>query len=96
MAKVASRTAPVRREHDSDAMRETIDWLEANRVRPLRPTAYQVKVGFINFYPDKGTIQMDGDPRPHAVRGFEEFKRLVELRMDYVNDLTNREYPVLP
>ena len=60
MPKIRSRTAPLRRGGDSPEMRAAIDQLESQGVRFIRPTQFQLKIGDINFYPDTGTIQLDG------------------------------------
>ena len=36
---------------------------ESWRLWYIRPTKYQVKIGDVNYYPDKGTIHVDGESR---------------------------------
>ncbi len=62
---------------DSPAMRETFIWLEAENIPFWRPSRYQLKVAHINFYPDKGTIHIDGAPRANQQRGFKEFREMI-------------------
>ena len=69
--------APLRRAGDSPRMREAIDQLEALCVTLYRPTDYQLKVGKLNFYPDKGTIQFDACPAL-AERGLHAFLALIK------------------
>jgi hypothetical protein len=38
---------------------------------------YQIKVGEWNFYPSKGTIFRDGDPRKLRDHGLEAFTRII-------------------
>jgi hypothetical protein len=58
--KIRSRTAPLRRAGDSLEMRAAVDQLQSQGVRFIRPTPFQLKIGDINFYPDTGTILLDG------------------------------------
>ena len=61
MAKRKSREAPLRREDDSAKMTETIDWLKKSGWDFFRPTHSQLKIdGDISFYPDTGTLMLDG------------------------------------
>jgi hypothetical protein len=63
-----TRAQPARRPTDSMAMREAIDWLCNAGIPFIRPTDWQLKIGPLNFYPDKGTIHRDGNRRPHPER----------------------------
>lgn len=64
-------------ESDSDEMKEVFAWLEAENISFWRPSHYQLKVAHINFYPDKGTIHIDGAPRANQQRGFKEFQEMI-------------------
>lgn len=60
MPKIRSRTAPLRRPGDSLEMSAAITYLKDKGVRFIRPTDFQLKIGHVNFYPNTGTIQLDG------------------------------------
>lgn len=64
-------------ESDSDVMKEVFAWLETENIPFWRPSRYQLKVAHINFYPDKGTIHIDGTPRANQQRGFKEFQEMI-------------------
>ena len=53
---------PRRYPGDSIAMKAAIDWLETSVPEPMwyRPHPPQIKVGDINYYPNSGTLQVDG------------------------------------
>jgi hypothetical protein len=48
---------------DSDKMKPAIERLDAERIRYRKTSAFQPKVCPYNFYPDTGTIFMDGAGR---------------------------------
>lgn len=61
MAKQRSQIAPIHRDNDSPAMCEAIDWLERNKWSFYRPTNVQLKINDdVSYYPDRGTIMIDG------------------------------------
>jgi hypothetical protein len=39
------------------------NWAKELRLWYIRPTKYQVKIGDVNYYPDRGTIHVDGESR---------------------------------
>ena len=58
MAKQRSQIAPIHRDNDSPAMCEAISWLEQ---KFYRPTNVQLKIDDdVSYYPDRGTIMIDG------------------------------------
>lgn len=67
------------RSTDSAAMREAIDWLNNEGIPFIRPTNWQLKIGPINFYPDKGTIHCD-DERRHPEWGLAALQELLRQR----------------
>jgi hypothetical protein len=69
MPKMKSRTAPLRRAGDSMEMRAAVDQLQSQGVGFIRPTPFQLKIGDINFYPDKGTIYLDDRGKALKERG---------------------------
>ncbi len=75
--KYQSHPGPASNEDDTQAMRDALVWLRNKKVAFRRPSKYQLKVGLLNFYPDRGTIQVDGCRRKEK-GGFEVFKQLVE------------------
>jgi hypothetical protein len=75
--KPKSRTAPLRQENDTLAMNAAIEALEARGVEFFRPHGLQLKIGSINFYPDTGTIMVDGGKKLQE-RGLEAFLLMVD------------------
>jgi hypothetical protein len=63
----------LRQPGDSERWQATADWVEAEQIAAVRPTKSQLKVGRMNFYPDKGTIHEDGQPaiRDRGLHAFE-------------------------
>jgi hypothetical protein len=78
--KQTSKTAPLRRPDDSADMKAAVDWCEKTGLGVLRPTFFQLKVGHLNFYPDRGTIWIDGKETLHG--GLPTFQRLIHDIMD--------------
>lgn len=93
MVKQRSKTAPLKQEGDGPAITIAIDWCIAQGLGPVRPTKYQLKIGTLNYYPDSGTIQHDGE-KALKVRGFEAFKRHVLRQLEVTAALEDHEYPV--
>lgn len=46
---------------DSEATRETLAWLRNQRLAFVRCSRYHIRIGDLNFYPDKGTIYRSDD-----------------------------------
>ncbi|MFK5598294.1 hypothetical protein ACFZ8E_15060 [Methylobacterium sp. HMF5984] len=46
---------------DSEATRETLAWLCKQRLAFVRCSRYHIRIGDLNFYPDKGTIYRSDD-----------------------------------
>lgn len=67
----------LRQPEDSERWQATADWIEAEQIAAVRPTKSQLKVGRMNFYPDKGTMHEDGQPAM-TVRGLSAFKIAVQ------------------
>lgn len=61
---------------DSDVMTRAIMWCAINQVPLTRCGANQLKVGKLNFWPDTGTITMDGGYR-HIHNGIDAFVELI-------------------
>jgi hypothetical protein len=57
---------------DGPEMREAIAALIDLGVRVQRTSKFQLKVGPINFWPNRGTITIDGKP-PLKEKGLDEF-----------------------
>ena len=62
---------------DTDDMQIAIDVLNRARVKCERKTKWQLKIGDLSYYPDKGTICRDGPDRALPERGLESLMRLV-------------------
>ena len=65
------------RDRNSSEMNRALERLVAERVRHSQTSAFQIKVGPFNFYPDRGTIYMDGDQKARPERGLENFLGLI-------------------
>lgn len=44
---------------DDSAMKEAVAWCRTAKLPVRRTTAFQLKIGFVNFYPARGTIFVD-------------------------------------
>lgn len=53
------------------AMQEALDWLRAHQLRHRPLTAYQVKIGPVSYFPGKGTIFIDQEPRRRPDTGLD-------------------------
>ncbi len=60
----------------AERMSEAINRLQALGVPFYRPSEHQLKIGKLNYYPGKGTINFDGHPAL-AERGLEACVRIV-------------------
>ena len=61
-------------------MRTAVSWLFDVKAPFVRTSPTQLKVGRINFYPDKGTIYFEGDRAPLPQRGLHPFQELLRTR----------------
>ena len=77
MPKHISRALPTLSDGDTEAMKEAYAWLQRKKIQFIRPSMYQLKIGELNYYPDRGTIQIDG-MRANQERGFGAFKAIIE------------------
>ena len=66
------------RQNNSAKMNHTIEQLTAQGIHFDQPTRFQIKVGHFNFYPDRGTIYVDGESKGRRERGFETFLELLK------------------
>lgn len=73
-------------EGDSDAMVTAIAKLNEARIKFLRPSRYQLKIGDVNYYPGRGTIFVDGADSPEEGGGISEFIRQVKNRVNHKHD----------
>ncbi len=81
MAKKKSQIAPIHRENDSAAMCEAISWLQRNKFNFYRPTHVQLKIDEdVSYYPDRGTIMIDGYPTRCSESGLTALQTLLERR----------------
>lgn len=65
------------RDLNSPEMNRALQRLAAERIRHAQTSTFQIKVGPFNFYPDRGTIYIDGDQQARPERGLENFIALV-------------------
>lgn len=61
-------------------MAEAVSWLMERNIAVHRPTVYQLKVFEFNFYPDKGTIHIDGR-QALPERGLAGLERLLTRKL---------------
>lgn len=66
------------RKNNSAKMNHAIEQLTAEGIHFDQPTRFQIKVGLINFDPDRGTIYVDGESKGRRERGFETFLELLK------------------
>jgi hypothetical protein len=58
-------------------MKAVLERLAAEDIRHEQKSDFQIKVGPLNFYPDRETIYIDGDEKARPERGLENFLALV-------------------
>ena len=73
-----SATTPITDPDDSPAMQTALRWLTQAGLRFTRPTRYQLKIGALSFYPDKGTLYRDGDRQALPERGLPALQHLLD------------------
>jgi hypothetical protein len=56
-------------------MERAIRWCLTAGIAVRRPSKHQLKIGKLNYYPVKGTLQYD-EERAMSERGFEAFQKL--------------------
>ncbi len=71
------RPMPLHQPGDSPRMQAALAWCLAEGLAVKRLTKFQIQVGPLSFYPDKGTFNLDGNPKDKA-RGLKAFKAAVE------------------
>lgn len=62
---------------DSEATRETLAWLRTQRLPFIRCSRYHIRIGDLNFYPDKGTIYRSDDLGALPETGLTALQRLL-------------------
>jgi hypothetical protein len=73
--------------NDTNEMCLAINALNRARVKCERKTKWQLKIGDLSYYPDKGTICRDGPDEALRERGLESLMRLVtesQLHAQYI------------
>src|SRR5690349_16467845 len=73
----APRPTPTTYPDDSPAMQAALGWLTQAGLRFTRPTRYQLKIGALSFYPDKGTLSRDGNRQALPDRGLPALQALL-------------------
>lgn len=58
-------------------MRAACAWLDANDVPYAKMTDYHLKIGEINFWPNRGTITIDGEGSRRASKGLAGLAKLL-------------------
>ena len=80
---------------DPPAFTRAIDAILAAGYSLSRPSKYQLKIEGINFYPGKGTVQIDGSKRQRSKGLGELFKLLEEngipRRLDRMTVITEED-----
>src|ERR1035437_10113722 len=72
---------------DTDEMQISINVLNCARVNCERKTKWQLKIGDLSYYPDKGTIYRDGADEALRERGLDSLMRLV-------TEIQEKAYPI--
>ncbi len=62
---------------DSEDTREAVAWLRDQRVSFVRCSRYHIRIGDLNFYPDKGTIYRSNDLGALPDTGLAALQRLL-------------------
>lgn len=75
--KKASTRNPISSADDSLAMTEAIEHLRASGYPLFRPTPHQLKIRDVSYYPNKGTIVVDGKTQ-EAEKGLAALQRILE------------------
>lgn len=79
---MARKSFPLRTDTDTPEMRDAVEWCVANNISFERKSQYQIKVGHLNYYPDRETIQFDGKKKlPYGT--FEKFKRMAKQNREW-------------
>ena len=77
MPKRKSPPLSLRMPNDTVPFNNANDMLEAMGVHYTRPSKDQLKVGRYNYYPNTGSIVVDGETKARAKRGREALKALL-------------------
>jgi hypothetical protein len=59
--------------YDGDEMQRAIDILTHASIRFQKKTNFHIKVGHYNFFPNRGTIYLDGQPKALPQKGIDAF-----------------------
>ncbi len=81
---------------DCPAMQAALRWLTQAGLRFTRPTRYQLKIGSLSFYPDKGTLYRDGDRQAFPDRGLLALQALLGNRQPRPAHRSDRTRPIQP
>lgn len=68
-------SSPLEQPSEPPEIARAVNWAAALSLPLRRPSPHHVKLGRLNYWPVKGTLQFDGE-RSRSERGFEAFKRL--------------------
>lgn len=80
---MSKQTFPTHRALDGDTaeMAQAIRLLNEAAISFSRPTRFQLKIGSANYYPDRGTIYLDGEAKPERERGIKALLDRVQNRL---------------
>jgi hypothetical protein len=60
-------------QYDGDEMQRAIDMLTHASIRFQKTTNFHIKIGHYNFFPGRGTIYLDGQPKALPQKGSDAF-----------------------
>jgi hypothetical protein len=58
-------------------MAEALAWLRTRGLRVKQPTPFQIKVADVSYYPERGTIFVDGEKRRRPETGLAALEKLL-------------------
>ena len=76
MTKKKAIPLPLRQPGDGARMTAAINWLLSQGLPVKRCTVHQIRVGPLNFWPERGTFNIEASPRA-AAKGLRAFKSAV-------------------
>jgi hypothetical protein len=91
MSKSRGKPLPLRLPDDTVAFNNANDLLESLGVRYKRTSAHQLKIGHINYFPNTGSIHVDGERGARPQRGKDALRALLlECRLKHDAYVTKR------
>lgn len=91
------KSLPLKQPSDRFEMTKAIEWCQSKNIPIRRQTTFQLKIGPINFFPNKGTVHVD-EIGTLTERGLEVFQALLERPHRTVKEVRTacRELNLIP